>query len=571
MQPVNVWMLPAALLMGLAWFLANTYPPWLSAWQETAALASAVVFSVAAWQLTYPRFGAPSITLSPPLAVLAVLVLISLALQLATGVMYFLGDAVMVTAYLLAWLLAAYAGHAVARTGLHNNLDVFWIVMLCSAIFSVGLATVQWLGIEGMNIFLLDMPAGGRPFANLGQPNNFCTLCFLGCASVLYFYERGMLRGAAFWLAWCWLSFGMALSQSRTGWLQIAWLVAFLWWMGRRIQLQVTPRTLMGLGAVFVTWVAALPFLSDGLLIATGRTLGEQMQGGVRLQYWSSMLHAIIQRPLLGYGWLQTGLAQQLDESSAIHGGIFDFAHNIVLDILLWAGLPLGMAIAGCFLIWLLHGIFRLNSGTSTVVILALTGILIHALLEYPLAYAYFLVPFGFLMGALHGLCWPGVGWIVERRIMAVIASAAAVFFLAISGDYFVAESAIRALRFESAKIGPQEESFVVPQLRLLTQLQALMRHGYRDPSENISSEEWEQMGMVSERFGLSFVMFRYALASAFRGKNLAAQETLERICRIHAESKCRHAYAQWKQWGEKYPLSVGMVPFPIYATKFQK
>ena len=68
----------------------------------------------------------------------------------------------------------------------------------------------------------------------------------------------------------------------------------------------------MGLGAVFVTWVAALPFLSDGLLIATGRTLGEQMQGGVRLQYWSSMLHAIIQRPLLGYGWLQTGLAQQL-------------------------------------------------------------------------------------------------------------------------------------------------------------------------------------------------------------------------------------------------------------------
>ena len=111
--------------MGLAWFLANTYPPWLSAWQETAALASAVVFSVAAWQLTYPRFGAPSITLSPPLAVLAVLVLVSLALQLATGVMYFLGDAVMVTAYLSAWLLAEYAGHAVARTGLHNNLDLF--------------------------------------------------------------------------------------------------------------------------------------------------------------------------------------------------------------------------------------------------------------------------------------------------------------------------------------------------------------------------------------------------------------------------------------------------------------
>ncbi len=548
--------------MSMGWLLTNTYPPWLSAWLETAALSSSLLFCIAAWKLAKSQTGIAPVTLSFPLAVLASLVLLSLGIQIPTGVILFTGDAVMVFAYLLAWLLAVYAGHVAARADA-QNVDIFWIAVLGSAIFSVGLALVQWLGVEGLNIFILDMRAGGRPFANLGQPNNFSTLCFLGCAGLLYLHERGEVRGAPFWLAWCWLSFGMALSQSRTGWVQMACLTVGLWWLCRRVPMCIRPRSLIGLGAVFVAWVAALPLLADGLLTSTGRSLGQQMQGGVRAKYWLSMLHAITERPWMGYGWLQTGLAEQLQSSSRINEGIHDFAHNIALDVILWAGLPIGLTIVFCFFCWLLSSARRVNEAASAMILMAIMGFLIHASLEYPLAYAYFLVPFGFLMGAFHGLCSPGVGWAIGRRPMAVLLSATASLFMVIGHDYFLAEAATRDLRFESARIGPQAKAVEVPDMLLLTQLQALMRYGYRDPHEGISKEAWMQTGLVSARYGLAFVMFRYALASAFRGEPAVAQETLNRICRIHTLSKCQYARLEWKLWGERYPLSVGRIEFP--------
>ena len=567
-QGLNVWLLVGALPMGLGWFLTNTYPPWLSAWLETSALASVVLLYLAAWQWVRSGAAALAPAFHPALAALALLVVVSLVLQLATGVIFFSGDAVMVLTYLLAWLLAVYVGRVAAQTAAPENLDAFWLAVLISAVLSVGLALVQWLDVRGLNIFVLDMPAGGRPFANLGQPNNFCTLCFLGCASLLYLHERGVVRGGSLWLAWCWLSFGMALSQSRTGWLQMACLVLVLCWLGPRTALRVLPRQSVAMGAVFAAWVITLPWLADSLLITAGRTLGDQMQGGVRFPYWLSMLEAALQRPWLGYGWLQTGLAQQLDPVSAFQIGIFDFAHNIALDVVVWTGFPLGMGIVFCFLLWAFQQFRHLNNPCSVITALALLGVLVHALLEYPLAYAYFLVPFGFLMGTLHGVNPKAASATAAirrlgHRCMAGLAISFSVLISLIAYDYFRAENAIRNLRFESARIGPQVDSVFIPEMYLLNHLEGLMRYGYRDPEENISKAEWQKTGLVSERFGLSFVMFRYALASGFYGDALVAQNTLAKICRVHATSKCKHAKFMWSQWQGRYPSSIGVIAFP--------
>lgn len=562
MRHLNIWMLPGSLLMGLAWLLPNTYQPWLSAWQEAAAMISVLMFGIAAWQLIrYQKFPVP-VTLSFTSAIMVLLVLFSLGFQTATGVIFFSGDAVMVLAYFLAWLLAVLSGKILARLGT-ENIDVFLFAILGFTVISIGLALVQWLGIEGLNIFVLDMPPGGRPFANFGQPNNFCTLCFLGCASLLYFHERGTVRGASFWLAWCWLSFGMALSQSRTGWVQMACLVLGLWWLGRRVNLRLTRYGLIGLGGVLVVWVTVLPLLASGLLIGLGRTLSEQMQGGVRGQYWLSMLSAIIHRPWIGYGWLQTGLAQQLENSGNFNAGVFDFSHNIVLDLIIWTGLPLGIAIVSCAFIWLMRAWRSLNNGASVIIFFAIFGILIHAMLEYPLAYAYFLIPFGFLMGILRGLSHSDGAWILGRRSMAALILGLASFFALLANDYFSAEMAIRDLRFESARISPQTEAVKLPDMLLLTQVQALMHYGYRDPEPDVSEEALMQTGLVAKRYGFSFALFNYALSSAFRGDYAASQEALKILCRIHPAEKCRNARFKWELLSERHRQSLGMVEFP--------
>lgn len=571
MQSLNIWMLAGSVVMGLGWLLPNTYHPWLSAWLEATALVS-VLFFCTAWFLR--RQSHSPVATSPPLAVMAVVVVLSLFLQTVSGVIFFAGDAVMVITYLLAWLLAVHAGSVVAafdRTIPSQHLDLFFAAVMLAAIFSVGLAMVQWLGIEGLNIFVLDLAPGGRPYANLGQPNNFSTLCYLGCASLLYFYERGAVRNVAFWMGWLWLTFGMALSQSRTGWLQIACLVIAVFLARKKSSLRIKPRMLSGLAMVFAVWVVLVPILSDYFNVTIARTLTDQMQGGVRWTYWTAMLQAIGERPWIGYGWLQTGLAQQAGNSSAINLGLFDFSHNVVLDAIIWAGIPMGLVIVLCIAIWLIDMWRHLNSGRAVMVFMAIFGVLVHGLLEYPLAYAYFLVPFGFLMGALQGLVRQEAGWMVGQRFMFLISGVFVCLLSAVGHDYFSAESATRSLRLESAHIGPRVAPVAVPNMMLLTQLQALMRYGYSDPKETISKEDWIETGRTAGRYGMSFVMFRYALASGFRGESETAQRTLRTICRIHALNKCKHAQAEWTTWKARYPSSIGAIDFPVTDEEVEK
>ena len=118
-------------------------------------------------------------------------------------------------------------------------------------------------------------------------------------------------------------------------------------------------------------------------------------------------------------------------------------------------------------------------------------------------------------------------------------------------------------MRYQSARIGMQVEPVEVPKLLLLNQLEGLLRYGYQDPSEDISMEELAEFGYVSDRYGFTFVMFRYALASAFLGEYELTRKTLTNICRIHVIQKCRQAQQEWINWSEKYPNSVGKVDFP--------
>lgn len=65
-------------------------------------------------------------------------------------------------------------------------------------------------------------------------------------------------------------------------------------------------------------------------------------------------------------------------------------AHNVVLDLLIWNGIPIGALI----LLYLTGWLYWLNKGAkesvSIIAMLMVSAILIHALLEFPIHYAYF-------------------------------------------------------------------------------------------------------------------------------------------------------------------------------------
>lgn len=178
---------------------------------------------------------------------------------------------------------------------------------------------MQWLGVKSLGVYILDLPPNGRPFANLGQPNNFNTLCFLGSISLLYFYERKRLNGPLLLFGWSCMMLGMALSYSRTGWLQISCIVIFLTISHGRYNFRCNRRKIIYLTSIYVVFVVLLPSINEVLYLGSPRTLASQTQEIVRLQYWVSYVARYFRATLVRLWLVANWLAQQASQSPAFH------------------------------------------------------------------------------------------------------------------------------------------------------------------------------------------------------------------------------------------------------------
>jgi O-antigen ligase len=115
-------------------------------------------------------------------------------------------------------------------------------------------------------------------------------------------------------------------------------------------------------------------------LTSSGRTL-----------IWPVLIDAAWQAPWFGYGWNQVGRAQlatALAHPSANHW--FTDSHNLVLDLVLWAGIPLGFLLAALLAWWFVRQVRRCTDPDRWALLLAISAVLLHAMVEYPHSYLYF-------------------------------------------------------------------------------------------------------------------------------------------------------------------------------------
>lgn len=556
-EPVQIIAPLFAALTSAAWLVPNHYMPWLAAWNEGFMIACLLMLAMAV-------NGAGSTGFSWRLPSVAAICAATVLMQYAFGKIIFFGDAVTVLLYVGIWFAAVLTGRAMANSSTHtqllNALAAGWCL---AAVLSVGVAMAQWTGSLNLNIYAVDLPPGGRPFANVGQPNHFSTLCFVGLCGVLWLYESQRIRGPVFLLVASVLLVGMVASQSRTGWLQVGMLVAWGLVTRGRAALRISKMYLLSVGVMFVAWLISWPWFCDVLLLSAGRAFSDQMQAGVRLPYWWSMLDAIGRQPLFGYGWTQAGTAQlrvALDHPPM--GALFDHSHNVFLDLVLWMGLPVGGLVVAILISWfVVH--FRACRDARMVWFLAVAGgVFLHGMLEYPLAYAYFLIPVGLAMGIVEAPS--SAGKLILRLpnwglpLFAVLLGA---LFLTIAVDYLKVEERFRSLRFELANIGVVRQK---PRLEkhVLTQLEALMLFYQTEAKPGMQPEQLEWMHDVSARYAYPPVLLRYALATGLNGQPEVAHETLALICRIHLPKRCKEARDSWESLQGRYPqLSQIMLP----------
>ena len=538
-----------AAISPLAWLLPNHYPPWVSAWHEALALVSVSVALLAT------RAGARL----PASWICAIAVgYLSVAGQWLSERNFYGGDALITALYMTAFGAGLAVGSGLGKqhhgeqplvrsNARHLGIEVYSSAVLLAASASVAIALLQWTGAGSLGIWQVDMPPGGRPYGNVAQPNHLCTICALGLVASGLLRQTGRVGFVGFWAAALWMILGMVVTSSRTGWIQIAVLAVLAIALSSRAGLVQGRRGAVVLVSVYAAGILAWPPLNGLMNLDEGRALGEFAQPGTRWLHWTALADAVTREPFWGYGWQQVSVAQV--RGAELHpfvGEYIEHSHNLVLDLVVWAGLPVGLGMAGLAAYWFATRLHGCRDGLSAWLLIGVAVLAVHALLEYPLSYAYFLVPLGLMVGAIDTLQARQGGWQVGLHSQRVAAAGLLLLLGWIGAEYVQAEQGHRLLRLESARIGVPGLQTPPPELRLLTQLGAFQRFAHTQAAAGMSNQQLEDMRRVSERFAYPPSMFRYALAQGLNGQPDGAALTLLRLCRIHPRPRCDEGREAW-------------------------
>lgn len=544
----------------LSWLLPNHNFPWTSSWQDgLAAISFAILLTMAALRMKNPRPRIPRLAL-----LIAVLALVPM-LQWLSGRIHFSGDAWLASLYLLGFALAL-ALPGLQAAAIHELLGgLAWAVLL-AALASVGLALCQWLGVEGLGIFLMDLPPGGRPYANLAQPNQLATLLMLGLVAAGGLHQQRRLSGPVLAGVVAVLAFGVVMTQSRAGWLEMAGLLLWLLLWRERASLRLPRAALLALGLYFVALVLVWPGLNEALYLMVEQRAGPaaQLDGNLRWQHWRSLLDALGREPWWGYGWNQVAVAQmRVASDHPFVGEMIEHSHNLLLDLLVWNGIPLGLLLVLGLAYWFWSHLRACREANVAWLLAGIGMLMTHALFEFPLEYAYFLLPLGMMMGAIEQLSPAGRRLAVPRGLVRAVAGLAVGLLVWTIAEYVRVEEHYRQLRFELAGFGKAPDQGQLDVVVLLTQLREFQQFARSQAQRDMAPAELDGMRRVAERYAYPPVLFRYALALALNGKADESARVLTVLCRIHLPARCEEGREAWRAMGRDTYPELEKVPLP--------
>ncbi len=556
--------LPAMLgfaLLALAWLMPGHYLPWMMFQQEVLAATAGLLLCWAAVESTTRVVW--------PVPALVALVMVAVPwLQLGAHQIRFLTDALLSSAYLLALGLAACAAATLAVGPRRGQFFDGWTgSCITAAVVSSGMALHQWLQLPPVGDWLSQVQPGGRVFANLSQPNHLSSLLALGVAGVLRWYEMRRIGPWVAVLALAWLGWGIVMTESRTGWLFVGMLTLGTLLLRRRASLRTPARAVLVGLVVFVALV-----LMQGWLHAywTQAAAAPALRTavGVRTLHWQTLTDAALRSPWFGYGWNQVSHAQfEVAGEYPASGEALMHSHNLLLDLVLYNGIPIGLALFAGLAWWMVRVLRSCRDADTWCLALALLALLAHALVEYPLHYLYFLLPAGLMLGALDAMARvPGSRTLEGAKVTLWVPALLMAGLLAWVGtEYLRAEEALRRLRFASARIGITMADLRTPDLLLLDGWKAYHDAATLHAGAAMPASEMALLHDVARRFPYPAALYRYAHALALNHEPAAARQVLQHLCKVYREPVQVALREAWQELQAKEP-TLRNAEFPSCA-----
>lgn len=547
-----------ALILLMGSFLQNFHTlPWNSAHSEALAF-----LAILTWGWGAASRNAGKVCLNIPIVAL-LCVSLFITLQFATGNIIFLGDAVLLLLYVqlcLGTLIIAQ----------ENGEDVDWpnllaLTMLFSSLVSALVAFAQALGLWVGSEWILQLSGFRRPGANLGQPNQLGTLLVMGAASLIYLRHRLHISLITTVLLSIWLLLGMAATESRTG--LISSLILCLWWFIRREKLPFASRwhwilvSVLFLVVVMWVWPVFISYIHEAGPLP--KRVSINTSAGVRLNVWMQLWEAVWIKPWLGWGLRGVSNAHNLVVHSYSQSAPFSYAHNILLDMAIGAGLPLTLFALTLVSIWGSRRVRAAQTVVSWYAVGLLVPLVTHSMLEYPFAYAYFLIPGMFAVGFLEKNYAQPASKMISQKIIFGSLIIFSFLFAWVVWEYVNIEEDFRVARFEALNVGHTAPDYQHPNIVLLTQLKAMLVATRTSAKLDMSHEEIEKLRLATLRFPWIPIQNCYALSLALNGNSQEALRQLKVIRAMHGEKAYEKIHSDWMELARTtYPqLAVFRLP----------
>ena len=387
--------------------IAAALPPLLAFNQTPAATLYNQLLALAGWGLALAFWAGSSPNWraglrSPAALALALLVIAPLtsafwrSLPLSLG----LGAAAVIGAGLAVLLLAQGLSAQARRTA----AEAFCWGLLLAGLCSVGISVVQVFAPQWADGSVIARSGVvGSAVSNLRQPNHLASLMMWAAIAAVFVTEKRGWR----WLLpplLCAFVFTVVLSASRTGYIGIAMLA--LWGvvdrkLSRTARLSLLATPLM-LGASW--WLMSMWSAESGHAFRAASRMAEGAGSPSRMAILRDAWALTMAHPLLGVGWGEFNFAWSLTPFPTRPIAFFDHTHNLPAQLAVELGLPWAGAMLA-LLVWAVLKAWRgaarqdADAPLRRAALMIMLTIGLHSLLEYPLWYAYFLLPACFALG----------------------------------------------------------------------------------------------------------------------------------------------------------------------------
>ena len=330
---------------------------------------------------------------------------------------------------LVAACFVAALGARVAQGGSQDDLQPFApfafgmvTVGVCSAVIAVIQVYFPSLTQFAEGSLIAQTGIAGRAVGNLRQSNHLASLLVWSAIALVPLVEWRRIPRWLGGLLLLLIMTAVVLSGSRTGlyagvavlvlWAVVESIAVWIWGptesrLSRSTRVALALTVVFPLGVLFWPWLSAhVSFMPHAVGAATRGADGDSSHFAI----WKNAVEMIRQQPWLGVGWGEFNFAWTLTPFPHRPTAFFDHTHDLPLQLLVELGVPLGLLVLGVLLWALVQGFQRAWSAQGAAghgaraawVMVVMIGI--HSLDEYPLWYAYFLLPaawaWGFTLGS---------------------------------------------------------------------------------------------------------------------------------------------------------------------------